>query len=146
MIIGDNVSIWANAIIRADDERIEIGSGTVVMENVFIEAPEGFPVAIGDRVLIGHGAIIHGGSVGDDALIGIGAIVLDGAKIGKEAIVAAGALVPPKVEVPERKLVAGIPCKVVRDVSDKNLKAKEKGRLTALRKAKRYRGLLKVES
>jgi carbonic anhydrase/acetyltransferase-like protein (isoleucine patch superfamily) len=103
--------------LRGDIEPIRVGSETNIQEGTVIHTDRGFPATIGDRVSIGHAAVLHGCTIEDDSLIGIGARVLNGARIGKGAVVAAGALVPEGMEVPPDTLVMGAPAKPRRPVS-----------------------------
>lgn len=115
--IGDQASIWFGAAMRGDCERISIGPRTNVQEQCVLHCDPGMPCLIGADVTIGHGAIVHGAIVEDEALIGIGAIVLNGARIGRGAIVAAGALVTEGTEIPEGMLAIGSPAKPIKPVS-----------------------------
>lgn len=123
--IGDYSSVWYNTIIRADINKIEIGSHTNIQDMCILHVSDELGVKIGDWVTVGHGAILHACSVEDRALIGMGAKVLDEARIGKESVVAAGSLLPPNFFVPPRTLVKGIPAKVARKLTkaeiEKNL-------------------------
>lgn len=114
--LADGASVWAGAVVRGDDDRVEIGEGAAVLENCVVEAPTGRPVTVGSGAIISHGAIVHGASIGAGCLVGIGAIVLDGAQVGKGSIIGAGAVVAPGTEVPPGSLVLGIPGKVLREV------------------------------
>ncbi|MEB3765637.1 MAG: gamma carbonic anhydrase family protein [Desulfurococcales archaeon] len=143
--LGDNVAVLYGSIIRGDDDTVTIGPGTVILELSLIEAPHGHPVVIGDNVLVSHGAIIHGAVIGRGSLIGIGSRVLDGAVVGEESIIAAGALVPPGKEIPPRSLVMGIPGKVVRTLSDKDLEIVRKELEAVHRKVPVYREILGCE-
>ena len=116
--IGQDATIWPGAILRADDDRIEIGQGTAVMDMAFIEAPKGEPVTIGCGCIVSHGAMLHGCTIADGVMIGIGAIVLDRASLEKGAILAAGSVVPPGQRVPPASLAMGAPAKVVREVTE----------------------------
>ena len=116
--IGEDSSVWFGSVIRGDTERIAIGSQTNVQDLCVIHADPGLPCIIGDGVTLGHGAIIHGATIHDNAMIGIRATVLNGATIGAGSIVAAGALVTEGTEIPPNSLVFGVPGKVVRPVSD----------------------------
>lgn len=107
-------SVWFNAVLRGDVEPIEVGEESNVQDGVILHTDPGAPLRIGARVTIGHGAILHGCTVGDESLIGIGAVVLDRAVIGRRCIVAANALVPPGREIPDGSMVMGSPAKVVR--------------------------------
>jgi carbonic anhydrase/acetyltransferase-like protein (isoleucine patch superfamily) len=116
--LGAGASVWPGAVLRADDDRIEVGPGSAVLDLCLVEAPAGSPVLVGPEVLLSHQACVHGARVQAGALVGIGAIVLDGATVGAGALVAAGAVVPPKMEVPPGVLVVGQPAKVVRELRD----------------------------
>lgn len=132
--IGEGSNIWTGAIIRGDDDTVEIGARTTVLENCVVEAPTGSPVKIGDDTIISHGA-----TIGSNVLVGIGAIVLDKARVGDGAIVGSGALVSPGKEVPDNMLAIGIPAKPLREVRDgeREMVAKEHERTNS--KAKKYK-------
>jgi len=117
VILGDNVTILFGAVLRADVDKITIGNGSNVQDNAVIHESAGKPVTIGKNVSIGHGAIVHGATIEDDCLIGMGAIVLNNAKIGKGSLIAAGALVSERKEIPPNSLVMGVPGKVVRELT-----------------------------
>jgi carbonic anhydrase/acetyltransferase-like protein (isoleucine patch superfamily) len=137
--LGERATVWPRALIRADDEDVDIGAGTAVMDMAFVEAPKGSPVKVGSGCIVSHGAKLHGCTVGDDVLIGIGATVLDGATVDSGSIVAAGSLVTPKTTVPKDSLVMGAPAKVVRSVTPFD-KERLRDELIALaRKAEMYR-------
>ncbi|MCE4615150.1 MAG: gamma carbonic anhydrase family protein [Desulfurococcales archaeon] len=139
--IEENVGILYGTIIRGDDDRIDIGKSSVVLENSLVEAPPGKPVSIRENSLVSHGAIIHGAIVGDCSLVGIGAIVLDGAVIGEESIIAAGALIPPGKIIPRRSLVIGIPGKTIRNITDEDLEVVKKELEAVHRKIPVYKRL-----
>ncbi|WBO67719.1 gamma carbonic anhydrase family protein [Streptomyces camelliae] len=122
-VIGDvslrsGASVWYGAVVRGDVERIEIGASSNVQDNCTLHADPGFPVSVGERVSIGHNAVVHGATVEDDCLIGMGATVLNGAVIGAGSLVAAQALVPQGMVVPPGSLVAGVPAKVRRELTE----------------------------
>ena len=120
---GNDVSFWYGVVARGDVNWIRIGNGTNIQDgSVLHVTTDKFPLTIGDRVSVGHGAIMHGFTIGDDCLIGIGAAVLDGASIGSGTIVAAGALVPEGAKIPDGSLVLGIPAKIVRPVTGEERK------------------------
>lgn len=121
VILGAGASVWFNCVLRADDERIEIGAGSNVQDGSVIHADTGEPTVIGRDVTVGHMALLHSCSIGDESLIGNGAIVLDRARIGCHCIVAAGALVPPDREFPDGSVVMGAPAKIVRSTSADDL-------------------------
>jgi carbonic anhydrase/acetyltransferase-like protein (isoleucine patch superfamily) len=117
--VGAESSIWMNVVIRGDVHRIRIGARTNVQDGTVVHVQGGtHPTTIGDEVTIGHGAIVHGCTIEDRCLIGMGAILLNGVKVGSESIVAAGSLVPEGFEVPPRSLVMGSPAKVRRELTD----------------------------
>ncbi|ALX66926.1 gamma carbonic anhydrase family protein [Microbacterium sp. XT11] len=122
-VVGDvslaaGSSVWYNAVLRADSAAIVIGPGSNVQDNVSVHVDAGHPVVIGAKVSIGHNAVVHGCTVGDGSLIGMGAVVLSGAVIGAGCLVAGGAVVLAGTEVPEGSLVAGVPAKVRRSLTD----------------------------
>ncbi|MBV7699408.1 gamma carbonic anhydrase family protein [Streptomyces sp. TRM70350] len=116
--LGAGASVWYGAVLRGDVERISVGAGSNVQDNCTLHADPGFPVSVGERVSIGHNAVVHGATVEDDCLIGMGATVLNGAVIGAGSLVAAQALVPQGMVVPAGSLVAGVPAKVRRELTD----------------------------
>ena len=116
--LAARASVWYGATLRAEAERIEVGVGTNIQDGVTIHVDSEFPVSIGAGVSVGHNAVLHGCVVEDDALIGMGAIILNGASIGKCSLIAAGAVVPQGAVVPPRSLVAGVPGRVRRELSD----------------------------
>ncbi|MDQ0936052.1 gamma carbonic anhydrase family protein [Streptomyces turgidiscabies] len=121
-VIGDvtlraGASVWYGAVLRGDVERISVGARSNIQDNCTLHADLGFPVTIGERVSVGHNAVVHGATVEDDCLIGMGATVLNGAVIGAGSLVAAQALVPQGMEVPPGSLVAGVPAKVRRELT-----------------------------
>ncbi len=121
--IGDKVSVWYNAVIRGDMAPITIGDESNVQECSVLHVSENLPLVIGNGVTVGHGAILHSCTIGDNSLIGMGAIVLDGAKIGKNCIIAAGALVTGGTEIPDGSLVMGSPGKVRREMTEADIEA-----------------------
>lgn len=119
--IGDEASIWFNAVIRGDSERIVIGSRTNVQDLCLLHADPGYPCIIGESVTLGHGAIVHGATVEDDCLIGMRAVVMNGARIGAGSIVGVGAVVTEGTVIPPNSLVLGTPGKVVRATEARDL-------------------------
>ncbi|WP_221358564.1 gamma carbonic anhydrase family protein [Streptomyces beigongshangae] len=123
VVIGDVVlrpgaSLWYGAVLRADCGPIVIGADSNVQDNCTLHVDPGFPVTVGERVSIGHNAVVHGATVEDGCLVGMGATVLNGAVIGAGSLVAAQALVPQGMRVPPGSLVAGVPAKVKRELTD----------------------------
>ncbi|GGG46921.1 gamma carbonic anhydrase family protein [Caldovatus sediminis] len=117
--LGDEVGIWFGAVLRGDNEPIEIGARSNVQEGVMMHTDPGFPLRIGAGVTVGHHAILHGCTIGDDSLIGMGATVLNGARIGRNCLVGANALVTEGKEFPDNSLIVGAPAKAVREVDAK---------------------------
>jgi len=113
-------SVWYNCVLRSDLEGAEIvvGEDSNIQDGTVIHVDENAPCLVGDRVTVGHGAVLHAATIGDDSLIGMGAVVLSGARIGRGAIVASGAVVPEGVEIPAGVVAAGVPAKVRREVTD----------------------------
>lgn len=118
VVVEADASIWFGAVIRGDNEEIRIGTGTNVQENSVLHTDMGFPLTIGTNCTIGHKAMLHGCTIGDGTLIGMGATVLNGAKIGKGCLIGACALITEGKEIPDGSLVMGSPGKVVRALDE----------------------------
>ncbi|MFF9147975.1 gamma carbonic anhydrase family protein [Streptomyces sp. NPDC055051] len=116
--LGARAGIWYHAVLRADCGPITVGEDSNIQDNCTVHVDPGFPVSIGDRVTIGHNATVHGCVIEDDVLVGMGATVLNGARIGAGSLIAAQALVPQGMEVPPGSLVAGVPAKVRRELTE----------------------------
>jgi len=122
-VIGDvrmaeDSSVWFNAVLRADNEPIKLGKGSNIQDGCVCHVDPGFPLTIGANVTVGHMALLHGCTIGDGTLVGMGAVILNGAKIGKECLIGANALITEGKEIPDRSLVMGQPGKVVRTLED----------------------------
>jgi carbonic anhydrase/acetyltransferase-like protein (isoleucine patch superfamily) len=117
--IGDFSSVWYNAVVRGDINRIVVGHHTNVQDNAVLHLADDFPCIVGNWVTVGHSAIVHACRVGDETLVGMGAVILDGAVIGKQCIIGAKALVTQGMKVPAGSLVLGMPAKVVRPLTRK---------------------------
>ncbi|WP_369381143.1 gamma carbonic anhydrase family protein [Streptomyces sp. cg36] len=115
--LGAGASVWYHAVLRADCGPIVLGADSNVQDNCTVHVDPGFPVTVGERVTVGHNAVLHGCTVEDDVLIGMGATVLNGAVIGAGSLIAAQALVPQGMVVPPGSLVAGVPAKVRRELT-----------------------------
>lgn len=120
--IGEDSGVWYNAVIRGDSEPIKIGKCTNIQDCAVLHVDAGSPLTIGDFVTVGHGAILHGCTVEDNVLIGMGAIIMNHAIIGEGSLVAAGALVTGGTVIPPRSLVIGSPAKVKRELTEEELK------------------------
>lgn len=129
--VGEDAGIWYHATVRGDRGAVVIGRGSNIQDNAVVHLDSGFSVTIGENVTVGHSAVIHGCTVGDNSLIGMGAILMNGAHIGRNCIVGAGALVTQGMEVPDNSLVLGSPAKIKRNVTEEEIAAN-------LRNAKLY--------
>jgi len=112
--VGQQVGIWFGAVIRADKDRIEIGDRSNIQDNCVVHTSRGFPVIIGNDVSIGHGAILHGCTIGNRVLVGMGSIIINGANVGDGSIIGAGAVIPEGKVIPPDSVVMGVPGRVVR--------------------------------
>ena len=122
IILEENASVWFGAVLRGDNEPITIGVNSNVQDGAVMHTDIGFPLTLGKNVTIGHQAMLHGCTVGDNSLIGIGATILNGAKIGKNCLIGAHALVGEGKEIPDNSMVLGMPGKIVRELDENNEK------------------------
>jgi len=118
IVLGRDVGIWFGSVLRGDNETITIGAGSNIQEGCTLHTDMGFPMTIGPNVTVGHNAILHGCTIGEQALVGMGATILNGAVIGAGSLVGAGALVTEGKTFPERSLIVGSPARVVRTLDD----------------------------
>ena len=144
-VIGDvrlkeGASVWPGAVVRADDDYVEIGRNSAVMDIAFIEAPKGMPVVVGNNCLVSHSARLHGCRLEDETMIGIGAIVLDGAIVGARSIIAAGSLVSPGTKIPAESVVVGAPGRVTRQTTSADIDRLRNDLKAIARKVKVYQG------
>ena len=116
--MGELASVWYHAVVRGDREPVCIGSRSNIQDNCVVHVDAGYPVEIGENVTVGHGAILHGCSIGDNSLIGMGSILMNGCSIGKNCIIGAGTLVTQGMVIPDNSLVIGNPGKVKRPVTE----------------------------
>ena len=123
VVLGNNVSIWFGAVVRGDVDIIRIGENTNIQDGAVLHADAGSPLEIGSGVTVGHAAVLHGCTVGNDTLIGIGSVVLNGAKIGKNCLIGANTLVTEGRIVPDGSLVVGSPGKVIRALTAEEIEA-----------------------
>jgi carbonic anhydrase/acetyltransferase-like protein (isoleucine patch superfamily) len=112
--LGEDTGIWYGAVIRGDRDRIEIGAGSNIQDNAVVHTSRGYPTRIGREVSVGHGAILHGCTISDRVLVGMGAIIMNGAVVGEDTIIAAGAVVTEGSIIPAGSVVMGVPAKVVK--------------------------------
>lgn len=140
--LGAQCSVWFNAVIRADNDRIKLGEQVNVQDGAILHTDPGFELILADRVSIGHQAMVHGCHVGEGSLIGIQAIVLNGARIGKHCLIGAGALITEGKEIPDYSLVVGSPGKVVRSLTPEERQGIERIAAVYVERAERYRSQL----
>jgi carbonic anhydrase/acetyltransferase-like protein (isoleucine patch superfamily) len=112
--VGKQVGIWFGAVVRADKDRIVIGDRSNIQDNCVVHTSKGFPVAIGNDVSVGHGAILHGCTIGNRVLVGMGAIIINGANVGDGSIIGAGAVITEGKDIPPDSVVVGVPGKIVK--------------------------------
>lgn len=143
--LGERCSIWFGAVLRGDTESISVGEDSNVQDNSVLHADEGLPLVVGARVTVGHQVMLHGCTIGDESLIGIGATVLNGARIGKHCLVGAGSLVTEGKEFPDGSLIMGSPAKVVRALTPEQIEGLRRSAAHYVHNAERYRrGLNRV--
>lgn len=119
--LAEDSSVWFGATLRGDNEPIKVGAGTNVQEGAVLHADPGYPLTLANGVSVGHQAMLHGCTVGENSLIGIQAVLLNGAVIGRDSLVGAGALVTERKTFPDRSLILGVPAKVVRELTDEEV-------------------------
>jgi gamma-carbonic anhydrase len=139
--LAEQSSVWYGAVLRGDINRISLGEQTNVQDGCVLHVSDDFPCVLGARVTVGHRAVVHACTVEDEVLIGMGAIILDGAHIGARSIIAAGALVTKGMRVPEGSLVMGAPARVVRTLSVEEQRANGQLALKYVEISRRYREL-----
>lgn len=137
--LGSEASVWFGAVLRGDNEPIELGARSNVQEGAVLHADPGFPLSIADEVTVGHQAMLHGCTIGEGSLIGIQAVVLNGATIGRECLVGACALVTEGKSFPDRSLIIGSPAKAVRQLTDDEVAGLRRSAAGYAEKARRYR-------
>jgi carbonic anhydrase/acetyltransferase-like protein (isoleucine patch superfamily) len=142
VVLGEDVGIWFGVVVRGDTAPIRIGAQTNIQDLSVLHADVGMPLTIGEGVTVGHQAMLHGCTVGDNSLIGIGAVVLNGAKIGKGCLVGAGALVTEGKAFPDGSMIIGSPAKVVRDLTPEQLQGLHLSAQHYVANAKRFKSSL----
>jgi carbonic anhydrase/acetyltransferase-like protein (isoleucine patch superfamily) len=143
VVMEERSSVWFGCTIRADHEEIRVGEGSNVQENCIMHVDAGFPLTIGKDCTIGHKAMLHGCTIGDGSLIGMGATVLNGAKIGKNCLIGAGALVTEGKEIPDNSVVMGTPGKVVKTLSPEHAQRMAAGALHYQDNMRKFRETMK---
>lgn len=137
--IGSGCSVWFGAVIRADSDHIEIGNNTNIQDNCTVHTAFDYGVKIGNGVTVGHNAVVHGCTVGDNTLVGMNSTILNGAVIGKNSIVGAGALVTEHKEFPDNSLIIGVPAKAVAVLDDEAIAKIRQNGMEYTEFAKEYR-------
>jgi carbonic anhydrase/acetyltransferase-like protein (isoleucine patch superfamily) len=139
VVLGDEASVWFSTVVRGDVFPIRIGARTNIQDGSVVHVTGGIAkTSIGSEVTVGHMVLLHGCTVGDRCLIGMGSVLLDGAEIGDECVIAAGSLVTPRTKIPRRTMVMGRPAKAVRQVTDKDMELVWAGRDNYLELSRRY--------
>ena len=145
IVLEAGSSIWFGATLRGDNEVIHVGAGTNVQENTVMHTDMGYPLTIGEGCTIGHKALLHGCTIGDNTLIGMGAVVLNGAKIGKNCLIGANALITENKEIPDGALVMGAPGKVVRTLDEAAIEGLRQSALSYQKNMRRFKaGLTQI--
>lgn len=137
--LGAGTSVWYGSVLRAEDEEVTLGVGCNVQDGCVLHADPGFPCLLGNQVSLGHRAVVHGARIADHVLVGMGAVVLNGATVGSFSLVAAGAVLRPGQEIPGGMLVAGVPARIVRPVTDHERELIRHTATTYLVKAEQHR-------
>ncbi|MDO4493842.1 MAG: gamma carbonic anhydrase family protein [Clostridia bacterium] len=119
--LAENANVWYRAVLRAEEEPVTVGAGSNIQDGCVVHTDAGFPTTVGRNVTVGHGAILHGCTIGDNSLIGMGAIVLNGASVGENCVIGAGALVPGGKQIPDGSMAFGNPAKVQRLLTEEEI-------------------------
>ena len=143
VILGEDVGIWFGATLRGDNEPITVGARSNIQEGVVVHTDPGKPATIGEGCTIGHGAIVHGCTIGDNSLVGMGATVLNGAVIGKNCLVGAGALVTEGKVFPDNSLIVGSPAKAIRTLDEAAVEGLRRSAESYVQNARRFKAGLK---
>ena len=141
--LGPDASVWFGCVLRGDTESMTIGEGSNIQDLSVLHADFGLPLTIGRHVTVGHKVMLHGCTIGDESLIGIGAVVLNGAKIGKNCLVGAGALVTEGKEFPDGSMIVGAPARVVRQLTPEQIEGLRQSAQHYIDNARRFRSTLK---
>ena len=141
--IGPDASVWFGCVLRGDTERMMIGEGSNIQDLTVMHADRGLPLTIGKHVTVGHKVMLHGCTIGDESLIGIGAVVLNGARIGKNCLVGAGSLVTEGKEFPDGSMIMGTPAKVVRQLTPEQIEGLRQSARHYVDNARRFQAGLK---
>ncbi|MGD9944694.1 MAG: gamma carbonic anhydrase family protein [Burkholderiaceae bacterium] len=137
--LEENTSIWFNVTLRGDNDLITIGANSNVQEGSVLHTDPGLKLTVGPNVTVGHQAMLHGCTIGEGSLIGMKAVVLNGARIGRDCLIGAGALIPENKEIPDRSLVVGSPGKILRQITDEDIARIRTGLLNYVERARVFR-------
>jgi len=143
--IGEEASIWYQCVLRGDINRIQVGARSNIQDGTVIHIADDYPAIVGNDVSVGHRAIIHACEIGDETLVGMGAILMDGAVIGPRCVIAAGAIVTKGFHAPEGSLIMGTPAKIVRELTAKEREANVALAAKYVEVARRFRGMPEAE-
>ena len=143
VVLEDDTSVWFGSVLRGDTETITIGRGSNIQDGSVLHADVGMPIVVGQNVTVGHQVMLHGCTIGDESLIGIGAVVLNGAKIGRNCLVGARALVTEGKEFPDGSMIIGSPAKVVRQLTPEQIEGLRNSARHYIDNARRFRAGLK---
>jgi carbonic anhydrase/acetyltransferase-like protein (isoleucine patch superfamily) len=143
VVLGEDSSVWFGATLRGDTETITVGRGSNIQDGSVLHADVGFPMTVGENVTVGHQVMLHGCTIGDGSLIGIGAVVLNGAKIGKHCLVGAGSLVTEGKEFPDGSMILGSPARAVKSLTPEQIEGLHRSARHYTDNAARYRKTLK---
>ena len=146
VVLKSHASVWFNVVIRADNDVITVGEGSNVQDASVLHTDEGIRLNIGRNVTVGHKVMLHGCDIGDNSLIGINAVVLNNARIGRNCIIGANALVPENKEIPDNSLVMGSPGRVVKELTEEQVRMLAHGAEHYVSNARRYREQLRPQS
>jgi carbonic anhydrase/acetyltransferase-like protein (isoleucine patch superfamily) len=145
VLLRANASVWFNAVIRGDNELITIGEHSNVQDGAVLHTDPGSPLTIGSHVTVGHKAMLHGCTIGDNSLVGINAVVLNGAKVGRNCLIGANALVTEGKEIPDGSMVLGSPGKVVRELTPEQIDGLRRSALHYVENARRFKAGLRTQ-
>ena len=141
--LGEEASIWFGTVVRGDTDSITIGAGSNIQDACVLHADAGQPLVVGERVTVGHHVTLHGCTIGDESLVGIGAVVLNGARIGKNCLVGAGSLVTEGKEFPDGSMIMGSPAKLVRQLTPEQIDSIRQSAQHYINNAERFQSGLK---
>jgi carbonic anhydrase/acetyltransferase-like protein (isoleucine patch superfamily) len=142
--LAEEASVWFNAVLRGDNEPITVGRGSNIQDGCICHTDPGFPLTIGEGVTVGHKAILHGCTIGDGTLIGMGAVILNGAKVGRGCLIGANALITEGKEIPDGSMAVGQPARVIREVDERLAAELRRAAEAYRRRLHRYRAGLAV--